>query len=207
MAKIPSSLISRWANFGYDRDSWQESLLDFLYFINDPADPDTPLPPPGSACIIGQAPVGSLASYSPNDILFHSSDPDEYFIKKPDEIRIMIQRDGGTFWFWDSNNGRWYAAGNLNQSESIYIRVVLTSSVWNSHKIELSRPVLDIPPYVYLVGSGELLLDINYWMPDVSTIVFDPSMGPDSLGKFPIAVGSDFLQLRYRTTVPVTWGG
>lgn len=207
MAKIPSSLISRWANFGYDRDSWQESLLDFLYFINDAADPDTPLPPPGSACIIGQTPVGSLAGYSPNDILFHSSDPDEFFVKKPSEIRIMVQRDNGIFWFWDSDNSKWYAAGNLNKSEPVSLSVILTSDIWNSHKMELSRPVIDMPPYIYLVGCGELLLDINYWMPDASTITFDPASGPDSLGKFPIVVGTDFLHLRYHTTAPVIWGG
>lgn len=207
MAKIPSSLISRWANFGYDRDSWQESLLDFLYFINDDMDPDTPLPPAGMACIIGQTPVGSLSGYAPNDILFHSSDPDEYFIKKPEEIRVMVQRSSGTFWFWDSDNGRWYSAGDLNHSEIVSMRMTITQGVWSSRKIELSRPVLDEQPYIYLLSNGQLFLDINFWMPDASTITFDPSSGPNSLGNFPIVPDTDILHLRYHTTMPIVWGG
>lgn len=207
MAKIPSSLISRWANFGYDRDSWQESLLDFLYFINDDTDPDTPLPPPGMACIIGQSPVGALSGYAPNDILFHSSDPDEYFVKKPEEIRIMVQRESGSFWFWDSDSVRWYSAGNLSKSESVTLSIPITQSLWNTRKIELSRPVLDVPPHVYLMSCGELFLDVNYWMPDASTITFDPSSGPNSLGNFPIVPDTDTLNLRYHTTMPVTLGG
>lgn len=207
MSKIPSSLVSRWADFGYDRDSWQESLLDFLYFINDEEDPDTPLPQPGTACIIGQQPVGSLAIYEPNDVLFHSSKPDEYFIKKPDEVRIMVQRETSMFWFWDSDAQRWYAAGRLDRCEDVTVRIPITQAVWNARKIELSRPVLDIPPHVYLTSCGEIFLDVNYWMPDSSTITFDPSEGPDSLGNFPIIPDTDILHLRYHTTMPLVWGG
>ena len=207
MAKIPSSLISRWADFGYDRDSWQESLLDFLYFINDEADPDTPLPPKGAACIVGQTPVGSLSTYSPNDVLFHSAIPDEYFIKKPQEIRIMVQRDSGVFWFWDADAQRWYSAGNLNKVEETAVSIPITASVWSVKRIELSRPVVTMPPTLHLLGCGKLVIDVNYWMPDAMTITFDPASGPDSIGNFPIKPGVDILHLRYYTTMPITWGG
>lgn len=207
MAKIPSSLISRWADFGYDRDSWQESLLDFLYFINDENDPNTPLPPKGHACIIGQTPTGALSRYEPNDVIFHSSIPDEYFIKKPSEIRVMVQREAGVFWFWDADGNHWYTSGRLDKSELTSFCVPLTQNVCSSHLIELSRPVLSVPPQLYLIGSGELFLDINFWMPDSSTITFDPSSGPNSLGNFPVKPNVDFLCLRYHTTMPVIWGG
>lgn len=207
MAKIPSSLISRWADFGYDRDSWQESLLDFLYFINDENNPDTPLPSKGMACIIGQNPVGALSAYNPNDVLFHSTIPDEYFIKKPNEIRIMIQRNTGVFWFWDASLQRWYSAGNLNKLEEETTLISITSSIWNTKQIDLSRPVVSIPPVVHLIGSGKLVIDINYWMPDAKTITFATSSGPNSLGNFPIKPDVDVIHLRYHTTMPVMWGG
>lgn len=207
MSKIPSSIISRWADFGYDRDSWQESLLDFLYFIEDETDPNTPLPGQGEACIIGHNPVGDLAKYSPNDVLFHSTTPDTYFIKKPEEVRVMVQKETWTFWFWSADSSRWYSAGSLSKTERIFLNIPINSSVWNTRKIELSRPVLSMPPVVYLAGCGELSIDINYWMPDASTITFDPSSGPDSLGNFPVRTDKDILLLRYFTSLPIEWGG
>lgn len=204
--KPQSGLVSRWANYGYDRDSWQESLLDFVGFVSDPDNPDTPLPEAGMACIVGQNPQNSLAIYEYGDVLFHSTEPDEFFIRKPDEVRVIINRTTNELWIWNFTAKHWYKAGSLFNVELVEQRIPITSQILNDRKIELSRVVIDMPPLVHLMGCGVLNIDINFWMPDNKTITFDPASGVNSLGNFPIVEG-DILRVRYRSPGVLTIGG
>lgn len=197
--KPASSLISRWANFGYDRDAWQASLLDIVGFISDPSNPNTPLPEVGMACIVGRSPTGEFARYSYGDIVIHSSDPNELFVKKPAEVRVVIDRSSGELWLWDFGNQHWYSIGRVSSVEGVTLSIPLTEQIINQKKIELSRPVLDPPPRVYLTGCGDLHMDVNFWMSDTKTITFDPDAGPDSLANFPLRADMDILRIRYMT--------
>ena len=197
--KPASSLISRWANFGYDRDAWQASLLDIVGFISNPGDPNTPIPPAGMACIVGKNPVGDFSEYEHGDIVIHSTDPDELFIKKPSEIRVVLERNTGDIWLWDFGYLHWYSIGKLNNVEGVTVFIPITDQIIKDKKIELSRPVLDYPPRIYLSGCGELIADTNFWMTDTKTITFDPDSGPDSLANFPIKADTDILTIRYMT--------
>lgn len=194
-----SGLISRWATFGYDRDAWQASLLDIIGFVSDPDDPATPLPEPGMACIVGLNAVGQLSEYSYGDILVHGKDPDSLFVRKPEEVRVVIQRPTGELWMWNFTQERWVSVGKIDNVEGITTSIPLSGHIISTKKIELSKPVLNPPPMVFLVGCGPLYQDINFWMPDNKTITFDKSAGPDSLGNFPIQPDVDILRLRYMT--------
>lgn len=204
--KPQSGLISRWANYGYDRDSWQESLLDFVGFISDPTNPDTPLPGPGMACIVGQNPQNSLSTYEYGDVLFHSSDPDELFVRKPSEVRVMLNRLANEIWIWSFDDNYWYMAGLISNAELVEQRIRLTNQVLDARRIDLSRVVLDMPPLVHLMGCGVLSIDINFWMPNNKTITFDPASGAHSLGNFPLS-DTDVLRVRYHSPGVLKIGG
>lgn len=195
--KPASSLISRWANFGYDRDAWQASLLDVVGFISDPNNPDTPLPDAGMACIVGKNPTGELLKYEYGDIVIHSTDPDELFVKKPSEVRVVLFRNTGELWLWDFHYLHWYCTGRVASTDVVNLSIVLTEQIIQQKQIELSRPVLDYPPMVYLTGCGDMTIDVNFWMPDTKTIQFDPAAGPNSLLNFPIKADTDILRIRY----------
>ena len=202
-----SGLISRWASYGYDRDSWQESLLDFVGFVSDPADPNTPLPEAGMACIIGKNPTGSLSGYEYGDVLFHSTDPDEFFVKKPSEVRVLLDRSTGSIWMWDFYASYWFKVGSLTHTELVEDYILLTQQVLDDRIIHLSRPVLDMPPLVHLTGCGMLVIDTNFWMPDNETITFDDTSGPDALINFPLIADQDMLKLRYHSLSNTQIGG
>lgn len=205
--KPQSGLISRWANYGYDRDSWQESLLDFIGFVSDPSDVNTPLPEAGMACVVGQNPQGILSRYEYGDVLFHSTDPDEYFIRKPDEVRVLLDRNTREIWLWNFTHEVWYVAGLIDNSELVEKRILLTSQVLDARRIELAQPVLDMPPLVHLMGCGTLTIDVNFWMPDNSTITFEPTAGPYSLINFNLTAGVDILRVRYHSPSVLKIGG
>lgn len=205
--KPQSGLVSRWANYGYDRDSWQESLLDIVGFVSDPSNVDTPLPEAGMACIIGQDPQGILAQYTYGDVLFHSTDPDEFFIRKPDEVRVLLDRNTREIWIWNAVDAVWYMAGTIDNSELVEKRILLTSQVLDARRIDLDRVVLDMPPLVHLMGCGTLTIDVNFWMPDNKTITFEPNAGPNSFIHFNLTAGKDILRIRYHSPGVLRIGG